>query len=332
MSSSKDKYSLTGWSIGTDDNIPEENALTNVLTDRLVYACWEKLHVDPDTGEILDSWEEINEHMGDGSYKDIYSEGNWKSVNCGYYQDLEFEIVGIDVDKDPENNTLPLTWLAKVALEPYTLNSSVTSNFGSYSQSQLIRLVDDDIATELSIQIKNLISETKKVTNDGIQGLVEETYLQLWLPSLKEMDNSASIETNGVHYNKFNSNESRTYITDEGEPAKLWLRSGSGSSLYIVNTDGTTSTTQNDKCCFLVGFCTKYNPYYSSINYETGEINLTWKEISEITAQGKYKEAFCTGLRKSVNMGETYGENIPMEIVAFDLDEKKMVQKLQLHG
>ena len=96
-------YEFTGWSFA-DNNIPEDSALLNVLEDRVVYACWKKgtpeALVSPD-GEILNSWEEIAQIVDAGTYKDVFSVGNYKYVDYGstYGTKVPMEIVGFDVDE-----------------------------------------------------------------------------------------------------------------------------------------------------------------------------------------------------------------------------------------
>ena len=51
-------------------------------------------------------------------------------------------------------------------------------------------------------------------------------------------------------------------------------------------------------------------------------ITDTWAEIHANTTNGTYKSKYAIGKYKLVDFGETYGKNVPIEIVAFDTDTK----------
>ena len=58
------------------------------------------------------------------------------------------------------------------------------------------------------------------------------------------------------------------------------------------------------------------------IDPETREIKSTWEEIAKTVDDGTYLDQLQIGDWKSVNFGDNYGTEVPMEIVAFDTDEK----------
>ena len=93
-------YKHTGWSL-SNNNIPDPDVLKQLRSDMTVYACWGKpvtYGKVSEQGEILDSWAEINEAMGDGAYSDVYSVGNYKMVSYGSEGTIPMVIAGFDLD------------------------------------------------------------------------------------------------------------------------------------------------------------------------------------------------------------------------------------------
>lgn len=267
-------YIHTGWS-SEDNNIPEEDILKNILTDKLVYACWEKVvvHVDPDTGEILDTWEQINEAMGDGTYKEKYSIGNFKYINFGstYGESVPVEIVAFDTDTKTSGGTAPITWICKDTLKgTYQWNSS-GSNASGYPQSNLKTIIENAGASITGDDNPKLyiidVNKTYRM-GSGESERTDSSSFTYWAPSVYEIGTGYSNydyykESSGVVYTKFSNDNSRKKTETEGSSIVYWwLRSARYNnkygSMFVDPTGFITGNMTTDNYQAVLGFCTDY--------------------------------------------------------------------------
>ena len=264
-----------GWSIAEDDNQPDENALKNVTSDRVVYACWEKKHVNSETGEILDSWAEINEAMGNGTYSEIYSVGNWKNVNYGstYGEAVPMEIVAFDTDNMTSGGKAPITWIAKGCLLGTYKWNSASDNTGGYYSSLARQTLENNIFPSMESGPKPYIVEVSKTERQGsgTSGATVINNYSIWLPSAYEiygttLSASNFQESSGNYYSEaFGSNAQRIkYTTGTSTAVNWWLRTALYSNTDFAVRVTTGGNISNYACAnsiaFAPGFCTSYNP------------------------------------------------------------------------
>lgn len=159
-------------------------------------------------------------------------------------------------------------------------------------------------------------------------GATDSLYLTSWIPSVREMNGpkDAYAEAEGVYYiERFNKTGGRKF--DNLETGKVaatyWSRTADYSNpanivdMSAYGTSGRYSPSSESLLVF--GFCTGIETI--PVNPETHEILETWEQINERMGDGTYKTAYSIGDWKYVNFGETYGTQVPVEIVAFDTDE-----------
>lgn len=340
------KYVLTGWSIGQDDNIPEENALLNVTEDRIVYACWDedsiKLNIDPVTREIKSSWAEIAAVVDQGDYKEQLHRGDWKPLSFGdKWGTVNMEITDFDVDQLANSEKVaPITWLSCEVLKQ-TIQWNLTNSVnGGYPASNIKKVLQGEVFNAMDESLKPYLQTVNKTCSlqDGTD-VVDQSYL--WIASKREVyffNASNKCEQSGPIYinprgytgedwwGSWGPNLMKANGTPHDQEYSIhvcpchWLRSCGENKVFRCDSEGDAfipvDPTNYESAG--IGFCTGGTPK-AITDPATGEINLSWEEIAELVDNGTYKEVLSPHNWKYADFG-TNGL-IPMEIAGFDLDE-----------
>lgn len=289
------------------------------------------LDIDPLTREIKSTWEEIATAVDEGTYKDQLQIGDYKTLNLGdTYGTVEMEIVAFDAD-DLTNGSGkgPITWISKKCLKgtyEWRWNNADYST-GGFKFSNIRTIVEDSITQvvgEDPLPYIKAVNKTSRLGGHDDGMTVSESYV-VWVPSAREVygwDSNSSdyIESSGPIYSeKFKDKESCI-------KSDWWLRTayyGDPFSAILIDRSGNCYEEEISETHYIpIGFVTGgIEPISYGKVSESGEILDSWLEIHQACKDNKHTEVYKIGNWKSVNYSKIYGENVPMEIVAFNTDE-----------
>lgn len=293
-------YTFLGWSPSP----------TNVQANLSTYAQYDSPVQDT---EITDSWNTIISNIDNGTYKTKYKIGNYKPLDLGTEGTINMQIVAIDADELASGGYAPLTFVAKELLN--TKQKFGYSDTGDWSE-ETNNLRNYLLGTIKPLISANVSSRIQKVNKSYVaySGSEISSIDTLWIPSYREVDASASAETQGVVYTKIYKDTSSRIKTISGTPTKWFLRTSLTSTNYkytINATGGIASSSPATALGICLGFC---------LGLESETITDTWSEIFTAESDGTYSTKYSIGDTKMLDLG-TEGQHL-MEIVAFDTDDK----------
>lgn len=234
-------YIFNGWT-------PEP---TNITGDISCYGEWKE------SKEIADSWDEIIAAVDDGTYASKYEIGQYKPLDLGTEGIINMQIVGIDIDKNADNETVGLSFVAKELLNTqYQINGTNDSNShytNLFSGSELKAYLDSTIKPLFPASLQTGIKSVKKTMSNANNNSDTTQTLDVWIPSIYEIGFTAGVkntyaEWNGVSYaGIYNSNESRIKYkaNDSATVTSWWTRTGcynSGMAATVCHPISTTGT------------------------------------------------------------------------------------------
>lgn len=159
--------------------------------------------------DVIDSWEEINSSIQDGSYKTKYKVGDLAWITIGDVYNGYAQIVGIDMDIDEYGDTIPITWMLKE-----TLFDTIKFDTGSHRSyiSSSVKVYVDSLENYFPNLIKNMLVSSSKeyVYYDGGRKY-NSAMLKLWLPSMYEIRPD---DINGHNKNFYNVEYRNLYSND----------------------------------------------------------------------------------------------------------------------
>lgn len=256
--SSEPNYVFSGWSPSN----------TNITSDTSCYAQF----VDSRLSEtITDSWSEIIEACGDGTYSTKYHIGDTKILDLGSEGQVEMEIVGIDVDDLSDNSgKAPITWISKQLLKTsHVMYPSSYNYYANWASASMRTYLRDTILPLMPAEVQNSIKEVKKYTNNrtgSASWVTTQSNETVWIPSYKEVGGTASVETDGIVYSSAFTNDTvRTKMkVGDNSGAAWWLRSASTyegvDNYYFCIVGSTGKPTHFGSYCYgslgiALGFC-----------------------------------------------------------------------------
>ena len=255
----KTGYLFTGWNPSN----------TNITSDTNCYAQFEE---DELYESISDSWAQIAEACGNGTYSTKYHIGDTKVLDLGAEGQVAMKIVGIDTDDLADGSgKAPLTWISKQLLKTgHRMNPSKQSGtegtgaIGGWDKSEMKTYLNETIKPLMPAVVLSSIKAVKKYTRifDTSENSVSNvlTTDDLWIPSRQEiLGDYQSSEANGTYYSTaFPDATSRIKNKLNGNASWWWLRSAfTASNFYAINAEGAynnlTARTSNG---IALGFCT----------------------------------------------------------------------------
>lgn len=206
----KDGYFLGGWSL-TNGGEVDTNALTNVTEDRTVYAVWVESIAFADA-----TWAEIDMVSKKGNASKMWSVGDKKKITIGGLT-REIVIIGFDMDKDSDGNTVGVTMT--IADEPYPETTFEVPEFSSKAWADWgIQAAVDGIFADLPEDMQAVIKPVLKTYNGfrwtyNENDVALEASKYLWMFDSQELGDTkhSSCPYTLPAYPYFNSNTARKF-------------------------------------------------------------------------------------------------------------------------
>lgn len=151
---------------------------------------------------ITDTWDEIFQAENNDTYKTKYSVGDTKYLVVGGTYIL-MQIIAFDRDilSSDNTSTAKITWLSKGIPFEFPINIIEVNNWKDCSCRDFLNNV---IYEQIDLTVKNKILAVDKTYIQTRQPKVTSIVSdKLWIPSMKEMFNSASYEASGINYSDF---------------------------------------------------------------------------------------------------------------------------------
>ena len=199
----------------------------------------------PETGEIVDSWDEIIAAIDDGTARQRYAVGAYKPLDLGQFGTINMQLAGFDLDTRADGNgKAATTWIAKELLpETHRWNpewdndKEGTGTVGGWEKCELRQWMNDNVLPAIPENIRSSIIPVRKKQKacDADWKYFEQiTEDRIWIPSREEIFGGQSL-----YYGMFHDQSQKRAKTQGGSAAWWWLRSANGYDIaYSVYYDG----------------------------------------------------------------------------------------------
>lgn len=220
----------------------------------------EQVHVDPETGEILDSWDQIIAAVNDGTYSTKYAVGNYKPLDLGNEGIVAMQIAAFDADAlSDESGNAHITWIAGTLLANRHIMNDGATNENGWAVCDMRDYLANDIWALIPSNVQNSIVQVYKSYYDYTTGSTQYCADKLWLPSYREVGIGVDAEEYGAIYGELFTGSDSLIRTLDGTPQYWWLRSAShkGSEYFYAISDsgGYSRYYANSTYFILLGFC-----------------------------------------------------------------------------
>ena len=219
--------------------------------------------VNTETGEITDTWEQIQQAIEEGVYATRYATGNYKSITIDGYGDVVMEIVAFNADTKADGSTAAISWVSRGIITTHVMNSTST-NANGWEASEMRSWLQSEVYNALPADVKAAIVSVNKTYYDKTTGETKTCTDKVWIPSAGEIfgnsNDTDGCEASGADYTAyFNSTSARIKYNSSGTAAIWWLRSANshGSNAFrSVNGSGTIrNNIANTTYGVVLGFC-----------------------------------------------------------------------------
>lgn len=211
----KTNYEFVGWS-------PEP---TNIQGNTTCSAVFVYTNV-PET--ITDSWDEIIESVGNGTFIYKYNLGDTKKLHVGTDWIVSMQLIAINTDElYGQEGVAATTWLAVHRLKQKYAKSSdynwATSDLRNYIRTTIKSLIPENV--------RNAVKDVSKTSkNDGGSGILT-TSDDFWIPSAKELGISDGGDGNGPVYDRSNYSVIIKEPSTNNNIGNYWVRGGNNLSI-----------------------------------------------------------------------------------------------------
>ena len=214
--------------------------------------------------EIQDSWEEILAAIDDGTAKQRYAVGAWKSLTLVGIGTIDMQLAGFELDTLSDGTgKAATTWIAKELLpkkrrmNPGYDGSIGTGAIGGWESCELRAYLQDYILRAFPTVVRDRlqwVDKTQSAYDENRDRFTQLTSDNLWIPSREEVFGEDSL-----YYELFrDSAENRVKTQGQSSSASWWwLRSASLNNNFCTVTNGGSSYTNgaNYTGGLAVGFC-----------------------------------------------------------------------------
>ncbi len=224
--------------------------------------------------EISDSWKEIFTSIGDGTYREKYKIGNYKSLDLGDEGIFEMQIAGFDAEPLADGSgRAAITWISrntlkeKLRMNPQLKGSNLeyyektTGSIGGWRYSEIRKYLNSVILSLFPRHVKRAVKKVRKyssatlVYNNNVT-FPKENYESedcLWIPSFQEVFGEYPEESLAHYYSVVYA-----YKSDRKKDSWWWLRSAkSEGDFYGVSRNGNKGNKPSEYPNGIVfGFCT----------------------------------------------------------------------------
>lgn len=193
--------------------------------------------VDPDTGEILDSWEVAVQKIANGTAP--YVVGNFKPLDLGTEGIVNMQIVASGANASPlaaGGGNASYDFVAKELLTTKHAMNSNGSNTGGWENSEMRSYLKNTIKPLIPQAVRNAIKEVTKTSyRYDTSNANATTTDDVWIPSYREIFGGTDHESQGPIYSDiYTDATSRIKSVVGGSASDWWLRSAySHSSSYF---------------------------------------------------------------------------------------------------
>ena len=307
-------YVFNGWS----------PAPTNIQENTSCYAQYDYIGL---VETITDTWDEIIEHINDGTYATRYSIGDTKTLNLGTEGKVNMQIVAFNTDTLAyASGTAPITFISEQVLKTdHRMNPAKvtgqegTGSIGGWGKSEMRSYLKNTIKPLIPSNVRSAIVEVNKYTrifNTSENAVANDlTQDDVWIPSNREIFGGTVRETSGVSYStSFPDNTSRTkQKTGSSYTSEWWLRTAYVATEFLSIENGSA----NNDCLsgydrgVVLGFCL-------GKTYDDRQISDSWDTIISNINNGTASKKYTIGNYKDLTF--TCGKKISMQLVGFDKD------------
>lgn len=244
--------------------------------------------------DVINSWEEINDSIQDGSYKSKYKVGDLAWITIGDVYNGYAQIVGIDTDIDKYGDTIPISWMLKETLfEAKAYDSGSAKSYISSSIKSYIDNLESYFPNNVKAMIVESLKDYKYYDNDEKYATA---MLKLWLPSIYEImsyDESESYNY-GVNYSSLyhNNTERIKFPNRYNEPEdniawitpQVWLtRNIYNDGLVAIKAidiyGEVISVKKSNRVRFSIGFCTGATEYDENSEWVLRKFKAYYKTL-----------------------------------------------------
>lgn len=203
--------------------------------------------VDPDTGEIEDSWDTIISKIAAGTAN--YQVGEFKPLDLGAQGIVNMQIVARGANASPlaaGGGNASYDFVAKELLTTKHAMNSNGSNTGGWENSEMRSYLKNTIKPLIPQAVRNAIKEVTKTSyRYDTSNANAATTDDVWIPSYREIFGSSDVESQGPIYSDiYTDATSRIKSIVGGSASYWWLRSANSSNsgyFRYVFTDGSAT-------------------------------------------------------------------------------------------
>lgn len=201
-----------------------------------------------------------------------YDVGDFKTIDLGTEGKIRFQVAAKNVDPlATGSGNAAYTWIAMDLLETSNhMNPALsgttegTGAIGGWGKSEMRTYLAETIWTKFPVELQAVIKEVKKTSciydTSGTKVANSETTDKLWIPSVREVFNNSTYETEGPSYTGIftNSTSRIRYKPGASSASAQWERSAyTTSNFRYIGISGTDNGGgAYNSYGVLLGFCT----------------------------------------------------------------------------
>ena len=215
--------------------------------------------VNPDTREITDTWEQIQQAIEESVYSTRYMLGDTKSFDMADGTAVVMQIVAFDADDKADGSKAAISWVSRDIIAQHSMNDTSTNANGwvacgmrTWLQGEFYENIPDEVKASIVPVNKTYYDNTTKTTLSCEDNV--------WIPSYRELFGDTSLEDSGAEYTGyFTENNSRIKYNASGSADSYFLRTArdsSSSNFRTIYVDGSSSYTgATNERGVVIGFC-----------------------------------------------------------------------------
>lgn len=201
-----------------------------------------------------------------------YDVGDFKTIDLGTEGKIRFQVAAKNADALASGSgNATYTWVAMDLLNTsHRMNPSLsgttegTGTIGGWGKSEMRTYLNETIWPLLPSELRTVIKEVTKYSciydTSSTKASDDTTTDKLWIPSVHEVFNNTTYETQGPAYTEIfsNSTDRKRFKPGASSASNWWERSANSTSRFrYVSGNGTdVNGNADDSYGVLLGFCT----------------------------------------------------------------------------
>lgn len=219
---------------------------------------------------IQDSLSEMCTKLANGTAD--YAVGDFKTIDLGTEGQIRMQVAAKNVDElSTGGSNAAYTWVAMDLLNTsHRMNPSLsgttegTGTVGGWGKSEMRTYLSETIWPLLPSELRTVIKEVTKYSciydTNSTKVSDDTTTDKLWIPSVHEVFNNNTYETQGPAYTGIfsNSTNRKRFKPGASSASNWWERSAYSTSsfMYVDNNGGDNNISAYSSRGVLLGFCT----------------------------------------------------------------------------